>query len=865
MYINPTLVISWFSLLFLISSTEACNPAGYGNPYYYGVYQRPYPYYYGNCGGVGPWPCMKRRDGNPGEPQVDFTQNRPSFPGVPTAPQMPYFPQPAPPQSLLQTGQQSGSTGYGAKSPKEELEHKWLSTLPPLLSGDIISALCFVRIPKAMVLGVNYQAELEKAKEFITEFYVESSRRGKKFIYLEAVTKVASRREQCFVVDLKDVQEFDPDLVDNIVGNTRRYAQIFAEAVDQLIYEAAPDQLPPVKDCYDTYIYHRVTLEKDRQRERNETDKDPKKAFPAELMRRLYVLFLKFERHGNICLSEVYFKPPNGQEVLSIRQVKAQHVGKLVTVRGIVIRATEVKPLVTVATYICTACGHEIYHPITGPTFIPAEMCPSKECVESRASGRLILQVRGSKIMKFQEIRLQEHPDQVPVGSIPRTLTVQMSGENTRLVAPGDHAQMTGIFLPKLKTGFRQMIQGLLSDTFLELHHCICLSKTNEQVNQSDQQLTEEDIKTMAEEDFYERLTYSIAPEIFGHEDVKKALLLMLVGGVDRNPRGMKIRGSINICLMGDPGVAKSQLLTYVDRLALRSQYTTGRGSSGVGLTAAVVRDPLTGEFTLEGGALVLADQGVCCIDEFDKMLESDRTAIHEVMEQQTVSIAKAGIIATLNARTSILAAANPAYGKYNPKKSVEQNIQLPAALLSRFDLIWLIQDRPDRDNDLKLAKHITYVHAHGQEPPSKFKALDMRLIRAYIALCKRKQPNIPENLSEYLVGTYVELRREAKGNRDATYTSARTLLAILRLSTALARLRLSEMVIEEDVVEACRLMEASKESLRPIRDGRERVIQPVDRVFAILRELACASDGEVSMQEATNHCTRKGNYQLLR
>nr|CAD7610854.1 unnamed protein product [Timema genevievae] len=320
----------------------------------------------------------------------------------------------------------------------------------------------------------------------------------------------------------------------------------------------------------------------------------------------------------------------------------------------------------------------------------------------------------------------------------------------------------------------------------------------------------------------------------------------------------MKIRGNINICLMGDPGVAKSQLLSFIDRLALRSQYTTGRGSSGVGLTAAVMKDPLTGEMMLEGGALVLADQGICCIDEFDKMADSDRTAIHEVMEQQTISIAKAGIMTSLNARVSILAAANPAYGRYNPRRTVEQNIQLPAALLSRFDLLWLIQDKPDRDNDLRLAQHITYVHQHCKQPPMSFQAVDMKLIRRYIALCKNKEPVIPEELTDFIVGAYVELRKDARNNKDMTFTSARNLLAILRLSTALARLRLTDKVAKEDVNEAIRLMEMSKDSLNQTEDRMVRPQGAVDKIFSVIRDLAGESK-TVKLSEVMERCTSKG------
>ncbi|KAJ8971894.1 hypothetical protein NQ314_000507, partial [Rhamnusium bicolor] len=375
------------------------------------------------------------------------------------------------------------------------------------------------------------------------------------------------------------------------------------------------------KDALDVYIEHRVMME-NRIRQPNE-QRDARNKFPPELMRRY----------------EIYFKDLSSNKNVPIREVKAEHIGKLVTVRGIVTRCTEVKPMMCVATYTCDQCGAETYQPVSSLSFMPVIMCPSDDCRINKSGGRLYMQTRGSKFIKFQEIKIQEHSDQVPVGHIPRTLTIFCRGEVTRQALPGDHIAVTGIFLPLIRQGFKQISGGLLSETYLEAHGIVSLNKIDDKGSQNP--LTPEELATLTEDDFYTKLAVSLAPEIYGHLDVKKALLLLLVGGVDRRPDGMKIRGNINICLMGDPGVAKSQLLGYINRLAPRSQYTTGRGSSGVGLTASVMKDPLTGEMMLEGGALVLADQGVCCIDEFDKMADVDRTAIHEVMEQQTISIAK--------------------------------------------------------------------------------------------------------------------------------------------------------------------------------------------------------------------------------
>ncbi|XP_005104285.1 DNA replication licensing factor mcm7 isoform X2 [Aplysia californica] len=688
----------------------------------------------------------------------------------------------------------------------------------------------------------DYAAEKEKVTTFLKEFYRDIGSRKKDFTYANQLTKLAHREQVALVIEGDDVNEYDPDLCEAILENTRRYVQIFSDAVHELLPEYKKKEVQN-RDALDVYIEHRLLMEQRNHPDGQEVTRDPKNRYPPELIRRF----------------EVYFKAPSNQKFAAIRDIKANNIGKLVTVKGIVTRATEVKPMMTVATYTCDTCGNETYQPITSTAFMPLLMCPSQVCTTNRSGGRLYLQTRGSKFVKFQEVKIQEHSDQVPVGNIPRSMTIFCRGETTRKAQPGDHISVTGIFLPLMRQGFQQIAQGLLSETFLEAHRLVQMNKTEDDQNEA-QELTPEELKLVAEDDFYDKLSMSIAPEIYGHVDVKKALLLLLVGGVDKSPKGMKIRGNINICLMGDPGVAKSQLLSYIDRLAHRSQYTTGRGSSGVGLTASVMKDPVTGEMMLEGGALVLADEGVCCIDEFDKMMDGDRTAIHEVMEQQTISIAKAGIMTSLNARVSILAAANPAYGRYNPRKSVEQNIQLPAALLSRFDLLWLIQDKADRENDLRLAKHITYVHQHNVHPPLTFQPLEMKLMRRYIALCKSRNPTVPESLADYITGAYVEMRKEARNNKDMTFTSARTLLAILRLATALARLRLADTVEKEDVNEAMRLMEMSRDSLNNMHDAQTRSQNPTDQIYQMIREMAPATGAKsVKLSDVMEVVTSKG------
>lgn len=728
------------------------------------------------------------------------------------------------------------------------------------------------------MLRRDYAQEEDELRRFLADFRVAESGQAK---YWEMLEAIARRTGHVISVELDDLLSFtrNGELLREIERNTFRFIWLFARAVDSLL--ARMDQMHNAADIYDVLHMSRTNrrqqLEEERRSRFERLQADTSEQIdPAILEQQARLLERETDISGLppslLRRYELVLLPRARQPVASLRSLSSHCIGRLVVTQGMVTRVSDVKPLLVVATYTCDSCQEEVYQEVGGEAFTPLLRCPNAGCASvapnqtgssstadgggvaaKRNSNILHLQSRGSKFVKFQELRVQELADTVPMGHIPRGVKVHLIGELTRQASPGDIVTVAGVFLPVPFRG-RNMSRvrasgALLADTYL-----LAQSVTRHKKSYSDVELligADESIvaqiRRYAERpNVYNELARSIAPEIYGHEDVKKALLLMMVGAPTRvMPDGLRIRGDINVCLMGDPGVAKSQLLKSVAKMSPRGVYTSGKGSSGVGLTAAVLKDPLTNDFVLEGGSLVLADMGVCCIDEFDKMSDADRTSIHEVMEQQTISVAKAGITTSLNARTSILAAANPLYGRYNPSRTPSENINLPAALLSRFDLLFLLLDKHDPIADVSFAHHVLYVHTHSEHPPLEFEPVTAEFLRRYISYARTFNPHVPRILSDYVVNCYVNMRERMHRDVDsaAGYITPRTLLAILRQAQALARLRLASRVERADIDEAMRLMEMSKASLNNTRTtGARREDNPTSAIYSIIRELAARS-----------------------
>ena len=469
----------------------------------------------------------------------------------------------------------------------------------------------------------------------------------------------------------------------------------------------------------------------------------------------------------------------------------------------------------------CRNCGNMKYISVQSgfSSFkIPRQCDNSKLIGEQREKCPLdsyITVPEKSQYIDVQTLKIQEAPELIPVGEIPRSYLLYCDRTLVNQVTPGTRVTVVGI----------QCVDERDSDKSVNDRssyiRVIQFQQQNKKTGRQTFNFTEEDqrkFNLFAKTDkIYEKIAKSIAPGIFGSDDIKKAIACLLFGGCRKRLNGgVMLRGDINILLLGDPSTAKSQFLKFVERVAPIAVYTSGKGSSAAGLTASIIRDASSGEFQLEGGAMVLADGGIVCIDEFDKMRSQDRVAIHEAMEQQTISVAKAGITTTLNSRASVLAAANPIYGHIDDLKTTQEQIDFQTTILSRFDCIFLVRDIHNKERDEKMAHHIVDISASNKITTRKEEGeISINDLKKYIAYARMNcTPKLTEESAKVLQNYYIEDRKKYNENKtkkgNDIPVTVRQLEAIIRLSEAIAKMSLSSVVSRKDVDEAHRLFQIS-------------------------------------------------------
>ena len=517
------------------------------------------------------------------------------------------------------------------------------------------------------------------------------------------------------------------------------------------------------------------------------------------------VLQVRFYDYAEMIGDEIRARMINYPMERSLRKINADTIGKLTSVSGMVVRASEVNPLAKELVFVCGDNHQTKLVHIKGMDVKAPAVCDNPDC----KLRDFELKPESSKFIDFQILRLQELPEDLPPGQLPDYLDVTIKQDLVDYARPGDRIALTGIVrveqeqmagIPRARSGlYRLRLEG---------NNIEFLGGRSKSRKLDREEISPEDERTIKalcqDPDIYERLVASFAPHIKGHEIIKEAILLLMVGSNQRTRKdGSRIRGDINIFLVGDPGTAKSEMLKFCSRIAPRGLYTSGRGSTAAGLTAAVVRDK-TGIMMLEAGAVVLGDQGVVAIDEFDKMSADDRSALHEVMEQQSASIAKGGIVATLNARTSILAAANPLYGKYDVYRNITENINIPIPLLSRFDLIFVVRDTSTPEGDSEIAKHV--IKLHTMQGVDTKNLIDADLLTKYLSYSKRSAPAMTSEAEDLIIDYYVKMRKNAV-SEDTTPVTPRQLEGIIRLSTARSRLLMKNLVEKEDAERAIFLL----------------------------------------------------------